>query len=199
MTIFSRYYKEDEVLVKTTMSDIEKLIEDESNKEEIADLVYHRFYDRFLKMFFYKPEDSKYKKEYKSGFLMMASACLVIENLAAFFQGNNHTKGTGYENFDVVFDKCKDYSNQLGQFKGNNIYKSIRCGLLHQGETYNKFKIRRTGDLFDKKDNAINATKFINSLKKLLESYRDDLKTADWDSDIWKNCRNKIRHIIENS
>ena len=69
--------------------------------------------------------------------------------------------------------KAVSYKNDLAQFKDKPIYRNVRNGLLHQGETYKDFKIRREGNLF--KDNTINATKFCNSLNQFLESYRDEL------------------------
>lgn len=132
---------------------------------------------------------------------MMSSACLVIETIASFLQGNDRTIGQGNDNFKIVFEKCEKYENDLSVFKNQNIYKSIRNGLLHQGESYDTYKIVREGCLYDQNNKKINATLFIISLKKFLESYRDELKAdgTRWDSEIWDNCRAKIRYIIKNS
>jgi len=213
MTSFARFY-DNKKLVNISMDDIEKYITDERNKKKIATFIYHRYYERYLKIFFFRSsEKSKYfdeknnesdknifNTEYKSGFTMMASCCLLIETLASFFEGDDKTpRGQGKQAFEIVFKKAKDYQNELGKFNNENFYSAIRCGILHQGETYKAFKIKRTGALYDKPDSAINATIFTNELKKFLKSYVDELKNAKWDGPIWDNCRVKLRHIISNA
>ncbi len=158
MTIFSRHIDSNNKLVEKSTDQLAELIKDESNRQQIAELIYHRLYDRFLKIFFFEPkikmeyeidgkkdEKDQFHYEYKSGFLMMSSACLVIETMASFIQGNDKTIGQGNENFKIVFEKCKEYDNDLKEFENQNIYKSIRNGLLHQGESYDKYKIVRNG------------------------------------------------------
>lgn len=70
----------------------------------------------------------------------------------------------------------------------------MRCGILHQGETYNGWKIIRTGKILNNK--TINATKFLKALDSTLKKYRDELKT---NKTLFKNCQTKIQHIIKNS
>jgi len=45
----------------------------------------------------------------------------------------------------------------------------------------------------------INATKFMKNLKTSLSDYREKLKKADWNDEIWKAARNKIKSIIKSS
>jgi hypothetical protein len=212
MTIFSRYNDSNDSLVEKTTDQLSELIKDEQNRNEIAELIFHRIYDRFLKIFFFEPEIFKKYKikeleeekdsfhyEYKSGFLMMSSACSVIETMASFLQGNDKTIGIGNENFKIVFEKCIEYENELKEFSNQNIYKSVRNGILHQGESYDNYKIVRSGPLYDRPNNKINATRFIKHLKDFLISYKHELQNeaTKWDSEIWDNCRTKIRHIIK--
>lgn len=213
MTSFARYYKERK-LVNVTMEDIERYITDETNKEKIAEFIYHRYYERYLKIFFfeskniatYTDDENKektgdiFKTEYKNGFVMMASCCLLIETLASFFKGDDKTpRGSGTQPFETLFKKAIDYNNKLGEFCNEKFYTNVRCGILHQGETYKEFKIRRTGELYDKPNSQINATMFANELKAFLKSYIDELKSAKWDGELWDNCRVKLRYIINNS
>ena len=121
MTNFVRYY-EKQVLFEYSMDEVENLIKDETNKKLISELIYQRYYNRFLKLFFYnsKVELSYYKKnsnaivkndfntEYKNGFIIMTSCCLLIETIASYFEGINQTKKSGSEVFNFIFNKAND-------------------------------------------------------------------------------------------
>ena len=216
MALFARYY-DNKTLVETSMADVENLIKDEANKVEIATAIFHRYYDRYLKIFYFQcDKTSSYTKkienkvqvvvrkefdeEFKSGFSIMTNCSLLIETIATFFEGQNETKKPGKETFKLIFKKAATYKNELSCFENEDFYKNVRCGLLHQGETYGKFIIRRdTSKLFDKTTKVLNAKLFCDALKSFLESYKSELINSKWDSDIWDKCRIKIRHIIQNS
>lgn len=86
--------------------------------------------------------------------------------------------------------------NPLGVFENiaTDFYKNVRCGLLHQGETSNGWKIRRDGDLFNTETKTINANKFGGALKEVLERYVECLKTDDA---LFENAKKKIKFIIK--
>lgn len=148
-------------------------------------------YDRYIKPFEYKSEE--YRSNYKNGFSIMASCSLMIETLECFYQGFE----TSDRKADIIFKKFFERNKELSEFK-DFFYKKIRCGILHQGETYGGYLIKRKGVLFDKKTKTINATKFLNEMKKMLENYKKELKKSEWDSEVWDNFRTKMRHIIKN-
>lgn len=208
-TIFASYYESDGTLCKENMSGMEALIADEKSKSKIADLIYYRLYNRFLKPFFFDeaPELKEYpelvklfQKQYKHGFAMMTNCCLLIETLASFLGGDNETKkDKGVDAYIKVFKKAKDYGNDLGKFVDKKIYWAIRCGLLHQGETYDSFTIRRKGSILSANDKVINATEFAKALRLFLQSYKEELQSQKWDGELWDNCRTKIRYVIVNS
>jgi hypothetical protein len=216
MALFARYY-DNKVLIETSMEEIGNLIKDEANKETIANAIFHRYYDRYLKIFYFRTDKTnsytktknnvtqtvfrnEFDEEYKSGFSIMTNCCLLIETIATFFEGQNETKKSGKDTFKLVFQKAATYSNSLSCFENEDFYKNIRCGLLHQGETYGKFLIRRdTPTLFDPTSKTINAKIFCDNLKLFLSSYKKELSNEKWDSDIWDKCRVKLRHIINNS
>lgn len=215
MTSFARYYT-DKSLNNFSMSDIQSLMSDEANKETLAEIIYHRYYDRYLKIFYFSTKNKcKYTKvidgsevveelnefntEFKSGFAIMSNCCLLIEVISTYFEGQNESAKSGPETFNAVFRKAQKYSNDLRFFENKPFYKNIRCGLLHQGETYGKFKIRRNGILFDEPNFTINAKLFCDKLNDFLQSYMQELKEAEWDSEIWDNCRVKLRYIVKNS
>lgn len=213
MTLFARYF-ENNKLHEINMLELENFIQNEDNKKKIAKIIYHRYYDRYIKIFFYRDSVNQnylyyenqlqskpvFDTEYKSGFSIMTNCCLLIETLGTFFQGSNKSNQNGKQIFELVFQKAKAYNNPLCKFIGSSFYNDIRCGLLHQGETYNQFKINRhSSTIFDKETRTINAMLFCISLKNFLLDYQKELENAEWDSEIWDNCRVKIRHIIANS
>ena len=140
-----------------------------------------------------------FNTEYKNGFIIMTSCCLLIETIASYFEGINQTKKSGSEVFNFIFNKANEYNNDLKDFVNEPFYKNVRCALLHQGETYNKFKIRRDGILYDRENKIINAKLFCDSLNQFLISYKKELCAEKWDGALWDNCRLKLRFIIQNS
>lgn len=211
MTLFTRHYK-DKKLIEVSMTEMETLINDSQNKKLIAEYIYQRLYNRFLKIFYFKSDRQDdytqktaikkrnvFNEEYKNGFLIMTSCSLLIETFASFLSGHNKTpNGQSTDMFNKVFDYAETKNNELKVFKNGKFYSYIRCGLLHQGETYGKFIITRRGrDLY--KDDTINASIFLKSLNELLNSYKLDLIDSKWDSKEWDACRMKIRHIVNNA
>ena len=78
-----------------------RLLLKNKNKTEISEIIYNRFYDRYLKPFSFPNDD--FKKNYKHGFSMMASACLLIETYMAFKKGKKDTKENRKQIFSRVF------------------------------------------------------------------------------------------------
>ena len=174
-----------------TVEKYKKLVEDR-NKKEIANFIYNRIYSRYIKPFEF--DDSKYKKEFKNGFSMMANACLLIETLQSFKEGLGDSNGQSGKLFTNFFNENDNFEI----FKGKTFYKDVRCGILHQGETTGGWKINRKKKAPLLKDKNINANKFMIELEKSLRTYRVCLEKEEWDSEIWDNFRTKMRRIIKN-
>lgn len=96
------------------------------DREAIADLIFERFCERYLGPFKNNPA--------KHGFSMMAIGCLMTESLYCFKRGRKKTGEAGGSAFETFFSE----SSELTAFTGNgeSFYKNVRCGILHQGETY---------------------------------------------------------------
>lgn len=211
MTSFTRHYK-DKKLVDISMADIESLIDDKENQAAIAEYVYQRLYNRFLKIFDFcsdltatyeknekTTELNVFKEEFKNGFLIMTSCSLLIETLASYLEGQNETPSRkSLVMFNKVFEYAETKGNELKVFKNGQFYSKIRCGLLHQGEVYGKFKITRKGIKLLEKD-TIDAYLFLKYLNQLLLTYKEELTTGKWDSKVWDSCRLKIRYITANA
>ncbi len=201
MTSFARYYK-DKKLEEVSMDKMEELIRNKNNKVEIAEHVYERLYTRFLKIFNFGTDQEIdctkngqeewidiFKKEYKNGFLILASCSLLIETFAAFLTGENETpRGESPNRFNKVFEYAKDKKSPLNIFENSEYYRAIRCGILHQGETKGKFLVTREKEKKILDGKIINAYLFHVALKKLLISYKSDLENKEWNSWIWDAC-----------
>ena len=168
-------------------------LEARKDRGEIADFLKERFTERYIRPLCGAPD-------MKHGFCTMAISCLMIEALESFWQGWPDTTRKSKEAFSSFFQRCSEQGLELGIFSdiADDFYKGVRCGILHQAETTNGWRIRRKGALCDKHTKTINATKFHNNLEKALLTYCETLKRSDWNLEIWCNLRNKMRAIIKN-
>ncbi|MDD5243651.1 MAG: hypothetical protein PHU49_06495 [Syntrophorhabdaceae bacterium] len=161
---------------------------DSQDREGIANLIDARFMERYIDPFKNNPS--------KHGFAMMAVCCLMMEALFCFRRGRKKTGEKGsdvFEKFFVSSAHLKEFVGLGGQF-----YSNVRCGILHQGETYGGWKILRKGSMLSRTDKTINATAFITALEKELHKYTTELKSAPIRSELWRNAIRKLDHVCEN-
>lgn len=161
---------------------------DDKDIEKLAGLICNRFMERYIDPF----ENNKSKH----GFSMMAISCLMIEALFCFQKGRKKTGEKG----GVVFEQFFTNSPNLKVFTylGCDFYTNVRCGILHQGETYAGWKILRKGALLEMKTRTINATKFMEALKNDLREYTDYLMNQPLQSKMWRCAIRKLDYICEN-
>jgi hypothetical protein len=84
------------------------------------------------------------------------------------------------------------------QGRSQGFYRSVRCGILHQGETTGGWHVSRTGPIFDDKSKTINAKKFHDQIEIVLKNYCADLRQADWSASIWESLRKKMHTVCKN-
>lgn len=161
---------------------------DAGDREAIADLIFERFYERYIEPF--KSNSAKH------GFSMMASGCLMTETLYCFKKGRKKTGETGRVAFENFFADSSHLQKFIGH--GSEFYANVRCGVLHQGETYDGWKILRKGDLFQPAEKTINAAKYLVLLEKELKGYTESIKRKPLNSDEWKAAVKKLDHICDN-
>ncbi|RMD78344.1 MAG: hypothetical protein D6823_05995 [Chloroflexi bacterium] len=205
----------DEVLLSSSVTvNRYRQLEEAQDREGIANFILERFTERYI-----TPIDSTDKKhgfctstdkeqkhgfctstDKKHGFCTMAICCLMIEALESFWQGWEDTRRKSKKAFREFFQRCSTQNLALGAFKdvADDFYTGVRCGILHQAETTNGWRIRREGPLYDPEQKIINATKFYRELKRVLEAYYKELQQADWNAPIWNNLRCKMKSVIEN-
>ncbi|HEX8575765.1 MAG TPA: hypothetical protein VF677_05685 [Flavobacterium sp.] len=187
------------------------------SKIELADFFYDRFHVRYLKPFEF--ENIEYIKTHKNGFAIMTSCCLLIETFVSFTNSEfKNTKNKSERSFGYFFLKNKEfnsfskggldlskYEKQTDKYLNNkgipkDFYSNVRCGILHNGETKNNWKILRKGELFDEKNKAINATKFMNNLVIVIKQFQNKLLVSDFNNDeIWKTYKARLEYLIEKS
>jgi hypothetical protein len=162
--------------------------ESRNDRNAIAAFVEARFAERYLDPLEVFPER-------KSGFAIMAVTCLMIEALESFALGwadSRHKSKRVFRSFFVRWDEFAAFRPLA-----NDFYIHIRCGILHQAETTDGWRIRRDGSLIG--DRVINATKFAKVLRRVLSRYASLLRTEPWDSEIWTAFRKKMNHVCRNT
>lgn len=180
---------------KVTVGDIQLRLQqnDEAAKNYMVDFIYHRLNHRYiepLKNIPNKPID------YKSGFLIMAVSCLLIEALYQFLEGEPDTRGKSESAFKDFF------RSEAKHFPGFtdarvNFYGNIRCGILHQAETKGGFCISRDDShpLLDIDNKRINANRFLEAVEASLNDYISKLKV---DAKLWDKAVDKLNFICDN-
>jgi hypothetical protein len=171
-------------------------MEQDCSRGEIATFIRDRFRERYIiPILAVDPEE-------KSGFLIMAISCLLIETLETLYQGWESTEPTKKQpgKSKLAFQLFFDHQWQFKAFQGHaeQFWKHVRCGILHQGETTGGWRVMRRGRLFDEDELLINATDFHRRMSGVLDSYMRELSLADWDSARWKNFRTKMNTTIKN-
>lgn len=169
-----------------TISDYIQM-EGKKDRAKIIEFIKARFTERYIAPLRCDPD-------LKHGFCTMAICCLMIEALESFWRGWDNSRNQSELAFCSFFDR----HHNLSAFDGyaTDFYKNVRCGILHQAETMNGWRIRRDGSLFDAQTKTINATLFHNEMEICLNNYCSTLEQANWDSTDWLNCRKKMKAII---
>ena len=166
---------------------------DARNRDVIVDAIHRRFVERYL-------QPASDATGPGRGFAMMAIACLMVEALESFRRGwpDTRKRGQGEHAFCSFFDAHDAFAPLRGHAR--EFYEGVRCGILHQAETTLGWRIRREGQLLTSVDGVrtVNARRFIQVLQRSLDSYRESLKAAGWEDDIWKNLRKKMERVCAN-
>lgn len=167
----------------------------EEDKKNIQKFVKRRLMERYITPF---PENYKTNDEsHQYGFLIMASMCLLIETIQAFKEGKDKYDGEckkAFENFlmqQETFNCSKDLANDF--------YENVRCGILHQGEIGNYWKIASSEMeepiTKEGKIKTISAPTFLKTMESALDKYVESL---DNDEGLFDNCMKKIGFIVQN-
>ena len=155
----------------------------------IVKFVKERFTERYI-------TPMRVVKEKKHGFTIMAVSCLMIEALESFYKGWADSTNKSEKAFCDFFDRNNNFS--FIRKYGKDFYRGVRCGILHQAESTDGWHIRRKGPIFEPTTKTVNAKLFHDEIEKSLKNYCTDLQSADWDGDIWKKFREKMKAVCKN-
>jgi hypothetical protein len=156
----------------------------------IARLIHQRFSERY-----YVP--SVYG-EFSHGFTVMAVSCLMIETIECFRRGLPDSNRGSERMFCDFFQR----EPQFVPFRplAHDFYKHVRCGILHQGETTDQWRIHQTGPLLEEQAPVrwINALEFAHAVHRALQAYCKELEGAAETDTVWVHAFTKLRAICRN-
>lgn len=197
------------------------------HKPELAAFVYNRLYEKYIEPYLVLEALKEHKDSLKAmlagiaekqggtledsdtkvrtGFAIMTNMCLLIETLQGFRYGLQSSQDAGLELFNQFFRE-KNTESVFGKLGCNELdnkkegfYASVRCGLLHQGETLHGWTINSSYEkALAPQTREINAQKFLKLMRAVLAGYKQELMNADLDSPLWNNYVLKLRTIIKN-
>jgi hypothetical protein len=206
---------------KVSLAQVRALIERQKHGDEKVKVPLTNFIDHRLRGRYITPLLNVGPRKYRSGFLMMASACLLIETLQAFREGKNESAVGSEAAFIRFFEEHGKYFSGLRKCfslvqkndkrgvpmkdKHGNVvrkcafYKHIRCGIFHQAESTGGYCIvRDESDLFNPAEQTVNAEKFIDKVEGCLDKYLNELKSSAVTSGRWNKTADKLTYICDN-
>ena len=164
-------------------------MEKSKDRSNISRFIRERFHERYV-----APFDGNHRK---NGFIMMASACLMVEAMESFWNGWKKSPKSS-DAFKQFF--CREERFLSLHEYAQEFYEHVRCGILHQGETTGGWHIRRDlGILFDDSTKTIDATVFLSAMDCSLTDYVQRLSNASWGCDEWKKFRRKMKSLCANT
>lgn len=204
--------------IEITIEEVENwLLDMQNNKNKLAELIFNRLYFRYIRPFEFDSTD--YVCKYKNGFAIMTSCCLLIETYISFtvdnFVDTNHKSERCFGYFFVTEKRFNSFAidgltsedyiskNPLrGTGMPRSFYIDVRCGILHNGETRNNWRIRRDSKellMITKENKIVNATKFLKEIKEVLIEYRHKLENSALESALWVASIRRLKFLIDKS
>lgn len=154
------------------------------------------------------------------GFAVVNLQCSLIETIECFINGWMHANPNfinpqgiilrkNEKLFKSFFNKREPFINYKQKIDGTDFFKSVRCGLLHETQTRNNWKIRKgtiDGESykFDGEFKIIYRDNFQIDIEKLLLKYKDAIITGvEFDGisvcELRENFIAKMNHICKKS
>lgn len=190
---------------------------DNAQRDELVRFIHERYNERFFGPIHLLRQAFGNQRGF--GFAIMALCSLLVETIQCYREGHpssdegelqqlskrpeNSTAPLPYRlsaPFNVgsgkIFERFfrhPEHQKFLPGVDGEIFFKKIRCGLLHQAQTKDGWRITRNGSFWDLGGASINRDEFSMRLEQCFNGYLGDLSAeSNWDSDIWKGARKKI-------
>jgi hypothetical protein len=172
---------------------------DAQDRAQIADMIGARFRERYLEPV------SEGSPSVRNGFTMLAVCCLMVEALESFRRGLPNTDRISESTFCSFFHAHNEFAELCPL--AHEFYRAVRCGILHQAETTNCWRVHRQKpegnsqrQLLRQENGVkwINAAEFADRMTLVLQRYCEELKAQPWESEIWKTAQAKLGAICEN-
>ena len=218
---------------KLTIKQWEELDKTLNNKENVCWEYAFRFFEERIETRYLKPIEAILNMEDNKGegFAVVNLQCSLIETIESFINGwvynatktedkkgntwysedkiAEYRKGKELKNIDIFvsfFDNREPFKSY--KIKGDDFYNDVRCGLLHETQTKNGWKIKANN-----KDNTVSITNdktiyresFHRDIKKVIKNYKSAIvERKDFDDNISvcslrQNFRDKFNHICNQS
>jgi hypothetical protein len=192
-------------------------------KTELIRFINERYSERFFDPIRYLRNAPGNSQGY--GFAIMALCCLLVETLECYRKGlpSSHARELdGLEKSSTNKDAPPDYK-LVGPFRvrsesvfvdffddsqhnkyfprvdGKDFYLKVRCGLLHQAQTKDNWRVVRAGKFWDSVEKSINRDEFSARLRECFDGYLKELGEGAWDGDVWKAARKKVWWLAKTS
>ena len=202
-----------------TINDWEELVKGLKNeKDENWGLAFHFFEER-IKTRYLNTINTILAMDLDigEGFAVVNLQCSLIETIECFISGwkfsskpygwfrntiepFNKQRLNNKNIFQIFFKKREPFSNL--DIHGGDFFESVRCGLLHETQTKNGWKILTKGKGKSIENNTIYRNNFQNNIETLIQKYKEAiLKGEDFyeiKGDILReNFISKFNHICE--
>jgi hypothetical protein len=206
-----------------------KVLRYHDNQEKVGLVCFlrERYSERFFRPIECLSDASGNQEGY--GFAILSLCCLLIETMQCYRLGwpSSHSKeleklaSLSYNSgvpdpeyrltspFDQISSKraFEEFFNEaknkpfFPDVKGTVFYQSIRCGLLHQAQTKDGWRISKSGRQWDDSpgSEAINRKEFSESLWDCFNSFLEELETAGWNQNPWPRARKKLWRLAQTS
>lgn len=192
--------------------DLEQILK---NEDDILWNQAFNFFEERIETRYLKPIEAilKIKNNNGKGFAVVNLQCSLIETLESFIKGainsgkkwKNNKGNTIFNNNQEIFKSFFNYNKPFKYLEINTeyFYKDVRCGLLHETQTKNGWKIR-TGKKGQKSivDKIVYREILHSDIRGLIERYKLAIVEGKEfrkikREDLRQNFRDKFNHLCK--
>lgn len=171
---------------------------DSPDWEKAISILEKRIFERYIepidKLIELEKNISPINKKY--GFIILATDCMILENIQCFYDGKEDSNRMSEKVFIKFLTQRENFKNYFNKDSASSFFKNFRCGILHQLETYKNSKIWSVGKMVNVNENGmtINRTEFHNNIKKEVTVYIEKLRQ---ETELRQNFKNKMDFICK--